>query len=62
MSSMMLITTLPAHILIPFLSNRFQIPIQLQKTENGYLMNHQIHDTVIYYHDIPILIQPLSKL
>lgn len=62
MYSMMLITTLPANILIPFLSNRFQTPIQLQKTENGYLMNHQIHDTVIYYHDIPILIQPLSKL
>ena len=59
---MMLITTLPADILIPFLSNRFQTPIQLRKTENGYLMNHRIHDTIIYYRDIPILIKPISKL
>lgn len=62
MYSMMLITTLPANILIPFLSNRFQTLIELRKTENGYLMNHQIYDKVIYYHDIPILIKPLSKL
>ena len=64
MYSMMLITTLPANILIPFLSNRFQTPIQLQKTENGYLMygepNWIQSNTCIYYHDIPILIQ--SKL
>ena len=69
---MRIITNLPADILIPFFSIRFQGNVQLRRTENGYLMDcpptHaylnwlRSDSSVIYYHDIPILIQPQSKL
>jgi hypothetical protein len=72
---MRLITNLPADLLLPFLSNRFQANIKLRRTENGYIMKCEptplyqdllrtIQDTyVLYYRDVPILLQPLrSKL
>lgn len=65
---MRIITNLPADLLIPFFSIRFQSNVQLRRTENGYLMDctptpaylNWLRSDVIYYHDIPILIR--SKL
>jgi hypothetical protein len=67
-------TNLPADLLTPFFSDRLQTNVDLRRTEHGYLMNctptplylnwvQSIQDAyVVYYRDIPILIQPLSKL
>lgn len=66
---MHIITNLPADLLIPFFSKRFQGNVTLRRTEHGYILYCETPTyltwlsagtSVVYYHDIPILIQ--SKL
>ena len=69
---MRIITNLPADLLIPFFSIRFKGNVSLRRTEHGYIMDCEPTPTylnwlsagtsVVYYHDIPILIHPRSKL